>query len=76
MKACLHFDLKDDEDHNDFELMLKSQDWKEAFQAVWKYVRDQLEYYSEAHTKEWAETVATVKEKITEIATEYDVEVW
>ena len=76
MKAVLIFDTEQEQDLEDFQLAIKAVDYKESFQDTFKYVRDQLAYYTEGHTAGWVEAMQDVKERISAIAEENDVEVW
>jgi hypothetical protein len=76
MKAVLMFDLSNEQDAENFETVSDAQDYKDAFQETFKYVRDQLAYYSEGHTLGWVEAFQEIKEKISEIAKENEVSVW
>lgn len=76
MKATLKFDLENEQDLEDFQLTLKAVDYKDAFQDTFKYVRDQLCYQSEGKSAGWVEAMYDVKDRISAIAEENDVEVW
>ncbi len=78
MKITIEFDSNNDNDIDDFRLAMQAEDYKDAFQAVWKYVHDQIKHHADEHHEpyEFLKHMSSVEERITKIAEEFDVEVW
>jgi len=75
VKATLEFDLSNPEDAKDFETVSDAQDYKDAFQETWKYVRDQIKY-GEGFTHDYLMALQHVLDRISKIAEENEVSVW